>query len=448
MGLKELGFSLAAVLSGDSVDSPRRFSGALEKFSGFANVIPVSSGRAGFRLLLEILEFEPGSEIIFPAYTFHPMPVVAAEYGLKPVFADVDPRTWNIDPEKIAPLITKQTKAIVPTHLFGVPADMDAIGKIAHPHGLFVIEDCAHSLGARYLDRPVGNLGDAALFTFAMSKNLPCWGGGAMVLKDPELATRMRERIETQRTPSAFSVLNRQRSNIIALILTQPWIFPWTLYLLLRMAGARGSNYFDRPFLEEVRGIGNQLSVISPEKHRRDGASGSQLHFDSQYAGDRKFESHTTDHGSGITGLADNCKSLITGLSPFQASVGLRQLARFPRWLEKQVRNARLLRDRLKNCRGFQLQQEPSGARSSFLYVRARVDNPGKVRQTLLLKGVDTKPDDMRNCAGLKIFGDQMLCRYAARLGGHCIEIPCSHFYSERQIMRLADRILSVASRF
>jgi len=146
--------------------------------------------------------------------------------------------------------------------------------------------------------------------------------------------------------------------------------------------------------------------------------------------------------------LADNCKSLITGLSPFQASVGLRQLARFPRWLEKQVRNARLLRDRLKNCRGFQLQQEPSGARSSFLYVRARVDNPGKVRQTLLLKGVDTKPDDMRNCAGLKIFGDQMLCRYAARLGGHCIEIPCSHFYSERQIMRLADRILSVASRF
>ena len=182
-------------------------------------------------------------------------------------------------------------------------------------------------------------------------------------------------------------------SNVPGIILTQDAFFPWTLYPMLRLADLRGSDFFDRPFLEEV------------------------------------------------VAVKTSYKSRATGFPPFQAVVGLRQLKRFPGWLEKQVKNARYLRRRLKDCPGLQLQQEPPGTRSSFPYVRARVDNPQQARRKLLRGGIDTKPDDMRNCAALEIFENRSLCPVAERLGGHCIELPCSHFYSKRQIDDIAVRV-------
>ena len=401
--------------------SPAEFARELKSFGGHNHIVMTGSGRAGFRLLLESLNLPPGSEIIFPAYTFHIMPVVAAECGLKPVFADVNPETWNIDPEKIIPLINKNTRAIMPTHLFGVPADMETIGAIARNNGLLLFEDCAHALGALDGDEPVGNKGDAALFTFAMSKNMPCWGGGAIVVSDQELAERMISRIDARGVPSARSIIRRQISNIPGIILTQRGLFPWTLYPAIRLADMKESNYFDRPFIEEVRGSkdGNQLSVISD------------------------LDGLDTDHGSRIISSSAARKNMITGISPFQASTGLRQLKRFPGWLKKQVRNARLLRGRLRDCPILQLQQEPESTRSSFLYVRARVDDPTSVRRRLLRAGIDTKPDDMRNCAALKIFESGLPCPEAEKLGGHCIELPCSHFYSDQQIENIADRIIT-----
>jgi perosamine synthetase len=419
MTIPEVLRSIVAALGSGDNRAPDEFARELKSFGGHNHIVMTGSGRAGFRLLLESLNLPPGSEIIFPAYTFHIMPVVAAECGLKPVFADVDPETWNIDPEKIIPLVNKNTGAIMPTHLFGVPADMEQIGEIARNNGLLLFEDCAHALGALDGGEPVGNKGDAALFTFAMSKNMPCWGGGAIVVRDQNLGERMLGRIDTRGVPSSLSILRRQISNVPGIILTQRGIFPWTLYPAIRLADLKESNYFDRPFIEEVRGPkdGNRLSVISDQY-----GSGA-------------------DRGSRIIASSAARKNVITGVSPFQAAVGLRQLKRFPGWLRRQVKNARHLRDRLKDCPVLQLQQEPEGTRSSFLYVRARVDDPPAVRRRLLRAGIDTKPDDMRNCAALKIFESDLSCPEAEKLGGHCIELPCSHFYSDRQIENIADRI-------
>ncbi|MFH1037505.1 MAG: aminotransferase class I/II-fold pyridoxal phosphate-dependent enzyme [PVC group bacterium] len=399
MPLGELFLSLLQEFKNPRPGSPEtEFLDRFRKLGEFPETVLVGSGRVGFRLLLESLNIETGAEIIFPAYTFHPIPAAAAECGFKPVFADVDPGTWNIDPEKISPLVNRRTKAIVPTHLFGVPAEMDRINEIAREHGLKVIEDCAHGLGARYNGRPAGTLGDAALFTFAMSKNLPCWGGGAMTVKDPDLAKRMRAAIEDDPPSGGFTILKGQAFNIAAILLTQPLVFPWTLYPFLRLAAIIGSDRFDRPFLEEV-------VPLSVSRDVRNGKSGTK------------------------------------SFSPFQAAVGLRQLKRFPRWLEKQEANARLLRSRLEDCRVLRLQREPPGTRSSFLYLRARVEDPKKVRRALLHRGVDTKPDDMRNCAGLEIFAGRCECPTAARLGGRCIELPCSPFYSGKEIEDIAGRV-------
>ncbi len=407
-------------LEGGGGDPVGKFTEAFREFGGFQEVLPVASGRSGFRLLLESLDFPEGSEIIFPAYTFHPMPVTAAECGLTPVFADVDRKTWNIDPESLRSAITGRTRAVVPTHLFGAPAEMEAINAIARERDLFVIEDCAHALGAAYRGRPVGTWGDAGLFTFAMSKNLPCWGGGAVTLADRGHADRMRDRLKGEKPPPPVAVLRRQFSNILAMIFTGRGLFPWTLYPALRLADILKSDYFDRPFLEEVRPP-HAPPVNSPDKKQ----SGSKTSPDD-------------------IGIRSDKRPPVLPMAPLQAAVGLRQLKRFPGWLEKQIENARLLRSRLSGCPGLRIQQEPPEGRSSFLYVRARVDDPLAFRRKLLRTGLDTKPDDMRNCAALGFFERRAPCPAAEELSGRCIEIPSSHFLPEREINEIADRIRSV----
>ena len=129
-------------------------------------------------------------------------------------------------------------------------------------------------------------------------------------------------------------------------------------------------------------------------------------------------------------------------MSPLQAGTGLRQLRHFPELLEKQVKNARRLREKLAGCTELQLQAEPPGSASSFLYVRARVDDPGAVRGRLRRFGVDTKADDMRDCAALSIFPNRASCPRAKYLGGHCIELPCGPYYSEERIDDIARRVL------
>ncbi len=407
MPLSELALSLRDALVGACPSATAEFAAAFARLSGAGRAVPVDSGRGGFRLLLEEMNLPRGSEIVFPAYTFHPMPVVAAECGFTPVFADVDPGTWTLDPASLASRITPRTSAIVPTHLFGVPAELEKILALARERRIAVIEDCAHALGALCSGRPVGSIGDAGLFTFAMSKSLPCWGGGAVIVRDAALADRLEERLRP--APSGLAVLREQFSNILALLVTQPAFFPWTLYPLIRIATSRGSGRFDEPFLEDVvppaSPSSDQLSVISNQ-------------------------SLITDH-----------RSLITGLSPFQASVGLRQLQRFPDFIARQTRNARILREGLAGVAGIELQGEAPSGSSAFLYVRARVEEPRGFRRRLLAEGIDTKPDDMRDCSSLGIFGGHPPCPVAARLGGHCVELPCSPFYTERQMEKLAGKI-------
>src|SRR5439155_1658345 len=118
------------------------------------SAIAAAYGRMAFYYILKALDLPPGSEIIFPSLTFWVVPELARVAGLSVVFADVDPATFNMDPASVERLITDKTRAIVPTHLYGLPCDMDRILAIAGRHSLIVLEDCAHSLGARYKGKP------------------------------------------------------------------------------------------------------------------------------------------------------------------------------------------------------------------------------------------------------------------------------------------------------
>jgi dTDP-4-amino-4,6-dideoxygalactose transaminase len=156
------------------------------------HAVGCASGSDALLLPLMAWEIGSGDEVVTTPFTFFATAGAVWRTGAKPVFVDIDPETYNIDPAAIEAAITPRTKAIIPVHLYGQSADMDPILEIARRRGLHVLEDAAQAIGAGYNGRSVGTLGDAAAFSFYPSKNLGGFGdGGLMTANDPTLAGRL-----------------------------------------------------------------------------------------------------------------------------------------------------------------------------------------------------------------------------------------------------------------
>ena len=162
-------------------------------YCGVRHCIGVANGLDALFLALKAMNIGAGDEVIVPANTYIATWLAVSYAGATPVPVEPDPRTYNIDPSRIEAALTKRTKAILPVHLYGQPADMDVVLEIAHRHGLRVLEDAAQAHGARFKGRRTGGLGDAAGFSFYPGKNLGALGdGGAVTTNDDELADRLR----------------------------------------------------------------------------------------------------------------------------------------------------------------------------------------------------------------------------------------------------------------
>jgi dTDP-4-amino-4,6-dideoxygalactose transaminase len=162
------------------------------RYCGASYAVGVGSGTDALHLALRAAGIGPGDEVITVAHTFAATVEAILYTGARPVLVDVDPVTCTMDVEQVAAAVGPRTRAIVPVHLYGHPADMDGIMAVARRHGLFVLEDACQAHGAMYRGRRVGSLGDAAAFSFYYSKNLGAYGeGGMAVTNDRALATRM-----------------------------------------------------------------------------------------------------------------------------------------------------------------------------------------------------------------------------------------------------------------
>jgi UDP-2-acetamido-2-deoxy-ribo-hexuluronate aminotransferase len=185
----------SAYINGPQVQS---FATSLAAYNGVKHVIPCANGTDALQIALMALGLEPGDEVITPSFTFIATTEVIALLRLKPVFVDVDPQTFCIDPDALEEAITPRTKAIVPVHLYGHSANMEAIMKIADKHGLAVVEDNAQAIGGDFYfsdgaSKKTGAIGHISCTSFFPSKNLGAYGdAGAIMTDSDELAAKLK----------------------------------------------------------------------------------------------------------------------------------------------------------------------------------------------------------------------------------------------------------------
>lgn len=321
------------------------------------HVFGASSGRTAFQLALESLNLEKGAEIIFPVFTFPVIPMAAKMLGYKPVFCDVDPRTYNSGPQHIEPKITEKTGAILATHLFGQPCPIRPIAELARQRNVRLLEDCAHACGVRIEGQQAGTFGDIGIFSFAEGKNMPCFGGGAIVTSDEEIAGRAAKILSEAPIAEKDAITKKALSIWVMWLLTRPWIFGLTAYQALRLKLLLG-----QPLMDSA--VGNDLL--------------------------EEFK---------------NSNPRISRMSNLQAATGLLQLNHIDAFNEGARQNARILTENLGEVPGITAPDAVEGDHI-YVYYPLTVDPTRRddLRHYLLKRGFDTKTTDMSDCSALGPF--------------------------------------------
>jgi len=379
-------------------DSIIAFEKAFAKYCGAAACLAVASARAGFYMTLKVLDIGDGDEVIMPAYTFPSMPAAVIAAGARPIFVDADPETFNIDPLLAKEAVTAKTKAIVAAHLFGQSADVAALRRLADENGIFLLEDCAHSAGAKSGDARVGSACAAGFFSFGIGKNMPCFGGGAVTFDDTEKAGKLRRMVNSSQFPDDFSIHKKVLSSLPSWLLTRPGIFPWTLYVGARVLSDLGSDAMDRSVEEPVE--------------------------------------ETTKFSLRSLGRMSN----------LQAAVGLDQLEKLPERNATLSANGRRLAEKLQDVATVKAPLPVEDESHIYLYFRILVPEAPLFRKLLLKRGVDTQRDDMRNCAGLDAFKRfAVKCPIAESLPETSIELPNNPFMTLADCDYIAEAVRMVA---
>jgi dTDP-4-amino-4,6-dideoxygalactose transaminase len=380
---------------GELWDGPdlERFERAFAGFVGLPEALAVPSGRAGLRFILEALRLEPGSEILCSAFGYPVVPHLAHALGFSVRFVDCELGTLGMDPEALERAISERTRAVIATHLYGVPCRIREIAKLTEAHDAALIEDCAHSLGASVDRRHAGAFGQAGYFSFETSKPINTLGGGMVATRDPELARRMRELASAQPHHDLGWLTRRLARTSFEATVTHPLVFNLGVYPALRLA-------------------------------RR--ASGPEDRFASGY------------HADEVT-----LQGRMGRYSNYQARLGQWQLDQLAPRLERRNANAERL---ITALRKHVTLQQPGDADSvaSYMLVTARVPDLEAFADELLRRGVDSKHHYMRDCS--RLFDDAGEFPNAARAEREVLHLPAYPELGSRQLDRVAAAVESVAA--
>lgn len=383
--------TIAALRSrGQLVDGPRidEFERAFAARVTAKHAISASYGRMAFYYILKALDFPAGSEIIFPALTFWVMPELARVAGLTVVFADIDPRTFTLDPAAFDRAITPRTRAVVPTHLYGLPCDMGPILAIARRHGLKVVEDCAHALGATWHGQPVGSLGDAAIFSFQLLKPLNTYGGGMAVTNDDALAARIEAIASGEPWPDEKALMKKLFLGRVQGIAIRPGVFTRSLYPVLWVSSYIAANP-DVYLWESIR----PLTSMPPGYHER--------------------------------------------FTNVQAAIGLEGLAHLDEWTRRTVAHAGTVTRALQGT-AIETPYVPPGRTHVFYQYAIYAPNRDEVVKRCIRHGVDVETLHVDVCTRLPLFGGGHAPAPGAERAADTIQLPIYSSLEDSEVARVA----------
>jgi dTDP-4-amino-4,6-dideoxygalactose transaminase len=377
---------------GQLVEGPHiaAFEEEFAQFLGGGHVRTVSTeyGRMGLYFILKALDLPAGSEIIVPALTFWVVPEITRVAGLKPVFVDVDPATFTMDPAAAVRAITPNTRAILPTHLYGMSCDLDPILALAQRHNLKVVEDCAHSLGATYKGRMVGTSGDAAFFSFQAFKPLNTFGGGLTWVRDADVARRVGEFADAEAWPDEKRVENILRTGYWQYTFIRPKVFTYSLFPVWWTA-----SWMD----------------WKPERYLWEGVR--QLD---------PLPGHYRGRFSNV-----------------QAAIGRAGLARLPEFIERTRRHARMLNEQLGDVPGVTVPSIPEGRTHVYYQYCAYVPDGEELVRRCIRRGVDVAPMHVDVCTQMPLFGWQGPPAPGAEKAATAVQVPVYESLSDEEIERI-----------
>lgn len=368
------------------------------EYIGARHAVMTPSARYGFYLLLKALGVGDGDEVIVPGLTYYAIPAMVPLTGARPVFADVGLTSHVLDPAAFEAAITEKTKAVVPTHLFGTPCDMDAINAIAKKHGIQVIEDCAQSTGARYRGVRVGHLGDHAYYTFGLTKNITTLKGAMITTDDDAVAAEVRQTIESGGYAPKKAMAKEALTGLAMWAATHPLIYWATVHPAIVL----GNKFGEDPI------------------HERFGEAESRYDAIPSY-------------------YQANARALAV-----QAAVGRKQLSRIDDLNGARMRNGRSLDDGLANVEGLAVPSYPEGAEPIYMSFVVHHSQRDQLAAGLRRRGVDTTTGYMN------AFGDHPLfqefkadCPNAAKAVREFLHIPVHPNLRKKDVDHLVESVRS-----
>lgn len=380
---------------GDDRPVVEKFERTFADYIGHEHAVMVPSARYGFHLLLDGWGFGPGDEVIMPALTYFAIPALGVASGITPVFADIGLQTHVLDPEAFEAAITENTKAVVPTHLFGTPCDMDAIRRIADKHGIKVIEDVAQATGARYQGKRVGGFGDASYFTFGLTKNITTLSGAMITTDDADLAANVRAKMEQAEWAPLSGSAKETLTGLAMMVATHPLVYPFTVHPAVVLGNRLGKDPI----------------------HERFGEA------------EKRYES-VPDYYQKARPRA------------VQAAVGLKQLERIEGLNGARIKNGRFLDDNLGHVPGLTVPAYPEGAEPIYMsFVVHHRDRDG-LAAGLRRRGVDTTIGYMGNHASSPLFAEYAArCPNAEKAVADLLHIPVHPNLTDSDLKHMCEAV-------
>jgi len=330
------------------------FEDAFMRHTGDGLAIPVGAGRLGLRLIFESLDIGPGDAVVVPAFTDQSVPNAVRKVGAVPVFVDIERDTYNIDTEALANILesehTAPIKAVIATHIFGAPCDLDAISKLCMPRNIIVLEDCAHAIDARSQGRRCGLIGEAAIFSFVVTKAVNTFGGGMVLTRKQHIADHVRKATRALPLPDTTALSRRILVGWLLHQFTRPAIF----------------GNVGLPLMNGLKTAGSD-AISSYNKFVRPGTQNA--HVD-------------------------------TAFSPIQAAAGLAQFRTLNEMQSRRAKAASAIIDSLPSH--IKAQRTLPGDQHAWYFLVATSDNPNDVVDALRNQRVDVGRYPMRNVAALE----------------------------------------------